>query len=39
MHKSRRDVKVPRRKDREENEDQILAHNVSVSVGMRSEVK
>ena len=39
MHKSRRAVKVPRRKAREENQDQTLAHNVSVSVGMRSKVK
>ena len=39
MHKSRRVVKVPKRKAREENQDQILAHVVSVSVGMRSEVK
>ena len=39
VHKSRRAVKVPRRKAREENQDQTLAHDVSVSVGMRSKVK
>ena len=35
MHKSRRAVKVPRRKAREENQDQTLAHDVSVFLGIR----
>ena len=39
MDKSRRVAKVPRRKAREENQDQTLAHDVSVSVVMRSKVK
>ena len=39
MHKSRKAVEVPRRKAKEEIQDQTLAHDVSASVGMRSEVK
>ena len=35
MHKSRRAVKMPRRKARQENQDQTLAHDVSVFLGIR----